>query len=74
MGPPVRDLKARENHEARVVDHIAEPVGALLRGPAHRGVPDPALQRRTGKPQEGHRLAIHDRDVAERCADQPGPA
>ncbi len=30
--------------------------------------------RTTGKPHEGHRLAVHDRDVAERFADQPGPA
>ncbi len=38
---PVRDRKARENDAPRVVDHIAEPGGALIRRPASRGGPDP---------------------------------
>ncbi len=53
VGPQVRGLNARENRASRIVPHIAEPVGAVIRRPARRGVPHPDLQRRTGNPPRG---------------------
>ena len=44
--PQVRDVEARENHDPRVMDHVAEAVRALGRGPPDGGVP--------GRAHEGH--------------------